>query len=132
MDLFLPGVQLNVNNYCPSFYRAESADLKILIADSSLLSLSFVRDSIHTQTTPTELARHLLHPHSLGEAVFNEDDTIVVLNKTDLLSHDLGLQYSGNGLKVCPLSCKTEEGVGGFLGQLKSILEKMSVCILCC
>ncbi len=73
------------------------------------------------------MAGLLLDPHSPGDTIFNDDDTLVVLNKTDLVSHDLGnvCSSSGGGLKLCPLSCKTEEGVEEFLQQLKNILEKM-------
>ena len=111
--------------------RAENADLKILIADSSLLSSRVINDHLcNPDTTPSDLAQLFLHPHNPAENVFNNHDTIVVLNKADLLSEGIVKQWqasiSGESrIKMCWLSCKTEEGVEGFLQQLKSILEKM-------
>ncbi len=111
--------------------RAENADLKILIADSSLLSSQLINDHLcNPDTTPSDLAQLFLHPHNPAENVFNDHDTIVVLNKADLLSDGDVKQWHASiseesKIKLCWMSCKTEEGVEGFLQQLKSILEKM-------
>lgn len=64
--------------------------------------------------------------------IFKPDDTLVVLNKLDLLqSAEPGylevdvLQSKCEGAAMCVMSCKTGEGVDVFMGQLEKMLKKM-------
>lgn len=127
-------------------YRAEDADLKILIADSSLL-VGAVRSLQHfTPSLPAMADRFLelddvsaqtLH-HNWSEGatgVFTPQDTLVVLNKTDLLDSSEGrepfgmerefLQTMCEGADVCAMSCKTGEGVERFMGHFEKMLRIM-------
>ena len=120
--------------------------MKILIADSSLLSTEFITDQlIYPHTLTSDLVRVLLttgdgdHTHlsqSAGDSdgtssVFNMEDTLVVLNKTDLLPPNLlrewrtSCEEGGGEMKLCWLSCKTEDGVKEFMLQLRDTLEQM-------
>lgn len=123
-------------------YRAETADLNILIADSSVLSSqSIVKHLDNTMITPADLAEMFLCPHivpgankmfSSEDTLFSSEDTLVVLNKTDLLSEDtqqwqVDPSVGGSRLKVCWLSCKTGQGVEKFMQEMRCILERMQV-----
>ena len=68
--------------------------------------------------------------------VLTPEDTIVVFNKTDLLATDLprvspvlgGREgASSSSSSVCWLSCRTEEGMDGFMQTLKRHLEGLYV-----
>ena len=97
-----------------------------------------------TCTLTSDLTRVLLttgdgdHTHlslSAGDSdgagsVFNMEDTLVVLNKTDLLPPDLLREWRTSceergEMKLCWLSCKTEDGVKEFMLQLRHTLEQM-------
>lgn len=133
--VFLP--VLYTHNYS---CRAEDADLKILIIDSSLLMDMM---NLH-QTTPSlpsmasqflaqrdgSMLQHNCCNETTG--IFRPDDTIVVLNKTDLMREreQFGLQREllqtrCEGTEVCAMSCKTGEGVDVFMGHLEKMLRTM-------
>lgn len=118
--------------------KAESADLKILIADCSLLTELIAGQ---TKLALPQLARLLLQDSTADHGdgwlegaanVLTPEDTIVVFNKTDLLATDLprvspvlgGREgASSSSSSVCWLSCRTEEGMDGFMQTLKRHLE---------
>lgn len=84
-----------------------------------------------------------LDSHKLFEGatrVFKPDDTLVVLNKTDLLEErghvwgdvDVGVfRERCEGARVCAMSCKTGDGVGVFMEELGELLKMMYVRLLC-
>lgn len=125
-------------------YRAQTSDLKILIADVS--SLSNLEESISTTIISPSLpniSKHLLRLTEDSDSnwcdgaieVFRPDDTLVVMNKVDLvessehintLDREL-LRRQCEGAKVCHMSCKTGEGVDHFMRELELKLKKMCV-----
>ena len=108
--------------------------MKILIADQSNLE-TCVPIKMDLPNLPI-LAKHLLHLQTsdsnwCGDAntVFRNDDTIVVMNKLDLvkvLDRDM-LRRESDGAVFCHISCKTGEGVDHFLRALERMLHKMYV-----
>ena len=70
--------------------------------------------------------------------VLTPEDTIVVFNKTDLLATALprvspllgGREGASSSSSVCWLSCRTEEGMDGFMQTLKRHLERLYVHVL--
>ena len=114
--------------------RAESADLKILIADSSLHS-----DILYHPPTKSadlqSLSKILLGQgtgaSSLGLTeqatdVFDRDSTIIVMNKTDLLEVESMQRHTElDGVPVCWISCKTGDGVETFMDTMKLLLQKL-------
>lgn len=115
--------------------RAESADLKILIADSSLHV-----DSLDTNSDLQSFSKQLLsHCDSTSRTtqgllelkakmdVFDKDSTIIVMNKTDLLPLGLTERRAEmiDGVPLCWVSCKTGDGVDDFMSSMKQLLEKM-------
>lgn len=137
-------IVVRTHNYC---CRAEDADLKILIADSSLLMDNMTNNLHHmTPSLPSMAsrflglrdgsARKLQHNWSKGTAgIFKPDETLVVLNKTDLIDAAEGrelfslqrelLRTKCEGAEVCSMSCKTGEGVDIFMGHLEKMLRTM-------
>lgn len=125
--------------------RAESADLKILIGDLSLLSNNILTSNflLKPELKPSHFAKMFLEPRfefscnssqersllDSATSVFGMEDTLVVLNKTDLLSSHEGKELEAfsreDGLKVCYLSCKTNDGMDAFMQQLKDMLKDM-------
>ena len=120
-------------------HRAEDADLKILITDSSLLTmngLSHVTPSLPAVANQfLGLSEALVLSSGVGEGttgIFKPGDTLVVLNKTDLLDSAAReirelVQTRCEGAEVCAMSCKTREGVDTFMGQLGRMLKTMYV-----
>ncbi len=132
------------------YHRAEYADLKILIADSSLLDDFLSGKHNITQSLPAT-ARYLLGldsstplPHTqdswsrVAMDVFNPQDTLIVLNKVDLLESADGpvpdrfdtkrLHERCGGAEVCTMSCKTGKGVDLFMKSMEDMLRIMYVC----
>ena len=70
---------------------------------------------------------------TLATGTFKPEDTLVVLNKVDLIKPEEGgtylerkmLQEKCEGAEVCTISCKTNEGVDLFMGHLQNILKTM-------
>ena len=131
------------------FHRAETSDLKILISDISTVPVQALQ-ALQGLATPRDLslpevAQHLLALSDVNEEwssgatdVFTPDDTLVVLNKVDLISsseHARGTIPEGNeelwrqckevGTAVCYMSCKTGEGVDNFMTSLGEMLKNM-------
>ena len=121
-------------------FRAENADLKILIADSSLM----VEDILQQKASLPAMAHRFLNLEDsvtqsfkeiLATDTFKPEDTLVVLNKVDLIPSEEGvtclkrekLQEKCEGAEVCTISCKTGQGVDLFMGHLQNILKTMSV-----
>ena len=132
---------LFVNLYCEPGHlrrirypcRAESADLKILIADSSLHVGSLDANS-DLQSFSRQLLNHKdnksSRPQGLSELkatdVFDREGTIVVMNKTDLLPPGLTDRRAEiENVPLCWISCKTGDGVEAFMDRMKQLLEKM-------
>ena len=128
--------------------RSETADLKILIADSSLFAESLIyinTTSLWQNKTLPDISKQLLELLASNTAttsewidkavgVFMPSDTIVVMNKVDLLPSlrdELNAAVYGNKthvadeIPICWMSCKTGEGVEQFMQQFKSLLEIM-------
>ena len=125
--------------------RSETADLKILIADSSLFAESLNTTSLWQNKTLPDISKQLLELLASNTAttsewidkavgVFMPSDTIVVMNKVDLLPslrEELNAGVYGNKthvadeIPICWMSCKTGEGVEQFMQQFKSLLETM-------
>ena len=117
--------------------RAESADLKVLIADSSLHP-NFL---VHPTDSPTDYSnlqslskRLLCHGDGsntqglsdLAAKVFDRDGTIIVMNKTDLLPPELTDRHMEvEKVPICWMSCKTGNGVNEFMDRMKQLLEQM-------
>lgn len=65
--------------------------------------------------------------------VFRAEDTLVVLNKVDLIKCEQGtlnfdmdvLRSKCEGAEVCGISCKTREGVDQFMKCMEKILKTM-------
>lgn len=128
--------------------RAENADLKILITDSSIHH-KFLSDQCHVtrHMTPSlqamtqqflaldESDQSLQSEEAAG--IFKADDTLVVLNKIDLVQGNVpssfraeGLQEMCEGAQVCVMSCKTGDGVDVFMGHLEKMLTRMYIIII--
>lgn len=123
--------------------RAKTADLKILIADLSLLSETITPSFLlNPKFTPSDLAKTFLssnlevYPSSSSSnltdsatSVFSEDNTIVVFNKMDLLSEEymreLKTFCDNHRMKICWMSCKTSDGIEIFMHQMKDMLKDM-------
>ena len=64
------------------------------------------------------------------DELLTADNTIIVMNKVDLVdeNHMDTLRFMDrDGLKICWLSCKTEEGVKNFLNVLQAKLAELYV-----
>lgn len=111
--------------------RAESADLKILIADSSL-HVDCLGTNSDLQSFSKQLLSHkdnsrLQGFSELATDMFDKDSTIIVMNKTDLLPPELltDRQAVIESMPLCWISCKTGDGVEAFMDSMKLLLEKM-------
>lgn len=72
-----------------------------------------------------------------ASGIFKADDTLVVLNKIDLVQtvegnvpssfRADGLQEMCEGAQVCVMSCKTGDGVDVFMGHLEKMLTRMYI-----
>ena len=123
--------------------------MKILIADTTLLDDKLYSKQSHKTQPLPEAAHHLLglnkpklypssstHVHSnwsrTATSVFKPQDTLVVLNKVDLVKsvelEGLGgdmLRGRCGGADVCVMSCKTGDGVDMFMKSLENMLRMM-------
>lgn len=118
--------------------------MKILIVDSSLMLESL----LCSQESPSlpAMARHVLGQDLTGSwsegttQVFTAQDTLVVMNKTDLIQPAseggvLGhlevdvLRRRCEDAEVCSMSCKTGEGVDIFMTCLERMLKKMYIIV---
>lgn len=129
-------IRLMCHDYCLCTCRSETSDLKILIADSSLHVKKLNNTSWQSLPVP-DIAKEFLGLNTDAESdwvykatrVFNPGDTIIVLNKTDLLlsceTTSADSKCISEEVPVCWISCKTGEGIDQFMEQLKSLLEAM-------
>ena len=124
--------------------RAESADLKILIADASLHADYLLPRPAANKASPLNysnlqsISKQLLCDEyrlstrgltGLDTEVFDRDGTIIVMNKTDLLTSEMTERHTTeiDGVPVCWISCKTGNGVDDFMDSLKKLLEQMYI-----
>jgi tRNA modification GTPase len=107
--------------------QAESADLKIIVVDSSEIS----NWQALNRTSTDHLVKQLLplqgpHQDLVSKQNFTEKDTIIVMNKTDLLVTE---SYNNKDLftkpNVCWVSCTQGGGIREFLDSLQSYLSEM-------
>jgi len=126
------------------YYRALTSDLKILISDISTVpanTLSALFTPTNSVSLP-DIVTHLLHLNDSthawsGEATraFAPSDTIVLLNKTDLIGFSGHVRHqppAENGetqasIHCAHVSCKTGEGIGDFMSALGEMLKSMCV-----
>ena len=105
--------------------------MKILIADSNLHLDCLVDTNSDLQSLSKQLLSRedSLKTQGLAELstdVFDKDSTIIVMNKTDLLPHELtGRRMEIENVPICWISCKTRTGVDVFMDRMKQLLEKM-------
>ena len=105
--------------------------MKILIADSSLHIDSLGMNS-DLQSFSKQLLSHKDNSRTQGFSelatdAFDEDSTIIVMNKADLLPPELltDRQAEIESVPLCWISCKTGDGVESFMDRMKQLLEKM-------
>uniref|UniRef100_A0A1X7V7Q2 TrmE-type G domain-containing protein n=1 Tax=Amphimedon queenslandica TaxID=400682 RepID=A0A1X7V7Q2_AMPQE len=105
--------------------RVESADLNILIVDSSLC-----KDNLSTLQCPEpEVLKKLcsMNPSVSEERVLerlNHNNTLIVMNKTDLLPSSHTIAPDNSNL-ICWVSCTTRKGIENFLDVLKNRLQML-------
>ena len=105
--------------------------MKILIADSSL-HVDFLGTNSDLLSSSKQLLSHKDNSKMQGFSelatdVFDEDSTIIVMNKTDLLPPELLTDRRAEieSVPLCWISCKTGDGVEAFMDSMKQLLEKM-------
>ena len=115
--------------------------MKILIADASIHLDLLTPTSYTSAVSPTDLrclasqllisgdesSAHTPTERLVSTDVFDRDGTVIVMNKTDLLSHESVEMFKATveEVPVCWLSCKTGNGVDKFMDTMKKVLEQM-------
>jgi GTPase involved in cell partitioning and DNA repair len=106
--------------------------LKVLVGDVTLLT-DMMDITVNTPSLPS-LANHLLrlvNSTDRYEGTFTPSNTLVVLNKTDLMDEEKRqqvweiFQSRCGGAGVCAMSCKTGDGVEVFMEHLEGMLRIM-------
>ena len=103
----------------------------------SFLHRDFLCNQKNKDSSLSVVAHHLLEssqsplsPDIGATNIFRSDDTLVVLNKIDLLESACNsscFDVKCEGAKVCTISCKTGGGIDQFMIHLKNMLKKMYV-----